>query len=158
MISKRYDSLFMRLAGRFDWRWIKAQAMAESNLYPRAVSPVGAMGLMQIMPATWAEICQQLGLDDNPYDPETNIKAGVYYMGRMYDIWRQEVGIERLRFAWGSYNAGAGNILKAQSIARPTYLWSSIVKTLPQVTGEHATETINYVKRIEENYEKLTMG
>lgn len=142
-----------------DWRWFKAQAMAESNIEPLAVSPVGAVGVMQLMPGTSKEMAGILGVEDLPLMPHINIRMGVCYLKRCWDIWQAETGIERLRFAWGSYNAGPGNILKAQKVAVKNGLapdrWVSIAQVLHQVTGHHAMETIGYVSQIERNFERL---
>ncbi|WP_206243575.1 lytic transglycosylase domain-containing protein [Novosphingobium terrae] len=64
-------------------------------------SSAGAMGLMQLMPHTWASIRQTLNLGPNPYDPHDNIVAGAYYLRRMYDRF----GYPGL---FGAYNAGPG--------------------------------------------------
>jgi membrane-bound lytic murein transglycosylase F len=140
-----------------DWRWFKAQAMAESSLRPRVVSPAGARGIMQLMPGTFEDCKKQLDLPDaDPFDPLIGIKMGIYYDLRMWRIWKQESDLERLRFMFGSYNAGAGNIIKAQRLASPTHLWWAVAKELPRVTGiGHARETTQYVKRIEAFYWKL---
>ncbi len=131
------------------WHWFKAQAIAESSLNPLAVSPVGAQGLMQLMPGTRKEVAAELGIRvPNPYDPETNIKMGIYYDRKMWDIFKKEEGLERLCFMLGAYNAGAGNIIDAQELTSKPNIWKSIVAVLPQVTDEHAMETINYVDRI----------
>ena len=57
-----------------------------------------------------------------------------------------------LAFMFGSYNAGKGNILKTQKIAKSKgmdpNIWSSIEKTLIRVTGRHSKETIGYVDKI----------
>lgn len=142
---------------RVDWRWFKAQAMAESALDSKAVSPAGARGIMQMMPATFEECKRKLNLPDaDPFDPLIGIKFGVYYDLQMWRIWREERDIERLRFMFGSYNAGAGNIIKAQRLASPTHLWWAVAKELPRVTGiGHARETQLYVKRIESFYRQL---
>jgi hypothetical protein len=50
-------------------------------------SPVGAMGLMQVMPQTYDELRDQYRLSDDPYDPHDNILAGAAYMREMYDIY-----------------------------------------------------------------------
>lgn len=140
----------------FDWRWIKAQGLAESGLNPKSVSPVGAKGIMQLMPATSAEISAALHLPDEMFDPLLNIKFGAYYDRRMWMMWRMERGMERLRFMFGAYNAGAGNILKAQQLASPTDQWWAVAKALPRVTGiGNARETVNYVKRIEAYHQEL---
>lgn len=65
--------------------WIFAVMQRESGGIPRAVSPAGAMGLMQIMPATWAELRAQYGLGADPYDPHDNILAGAAYLREMHD-------------------------------------------------------------------------
>jgi membrane-bound lytic murein transglycosylase MltF len=58
---------------------------AESGGDARAVSPKGAMGLMQIMPETWATLRLRYGLGDDPFDPHDNIIAGAAYLRKLYD-------------------------------------------------------------------------
>jgi soluble lytic murein transglycosylase-like protein len=82
-------------------RWIWAVMRAESGGDPRAVSPKGAMGLMQIMPATWAELSARHGLGADPYDPRDNILAGAAYLREM----RERYGAPGLLAA---YHAGPG--------------------------------------------------
>lgn len=146
-------------AASFDWLLLKAQGIAESNLNPKAKSPVGAMGIMQLMPGTAAECARALYLPNLPWDSQTNIHFGAFYLKRMWSIFKAERGLERLRFAFGAYNAGAGNIIKAQQVASqrglPTDTWASIAHCLPSVTGRHAKETIGYVARIERIYARL---
>ncbi|MES1973330.1 MAG: lytic transglycosylase domain-containing protein [Pseudomonadota bacterium] len=86
--------------------WIEQVMQAESGgktvLNGRPiVSPAGAMGLMQLMPGTWAEMRDALGLGRDPFDPRDNILAGTAYLRRMYD-----------RFGYpgmfAAYNAGPG--------------------------------------------------
>lgn len=153
-MTDQYDHYFRLYGGIYfgdlvDWPWFKAQAIAESGLNPTAVSPAGACGIMQLMPPTSAEIARQLWVNDHPFVPKINILMGIHYMHRMWSIWGDEKGIERLRFSLASYNAGAGNIIKAQKLAIKKDQWSSLVQVLPEVTGSHALETIRYVKRIE---------
>lgn len=153
-MTTRYDDFFKLYAAMFfddlvAWPWFKAQAMAESNLRVDAVSPAGAQGLMQLMPATAAEMARLLYLDPPDLcNPRTNILLGIAYSKRMWDVWKAEEGLERLCFAFASYNAGMGNILKAQSLADVSDQWASLVKVLPRVTGHHAQETITYIQRI----------
>lgn len=66
-------------------RWIYLVMRIESAGYPRAVSPKGAMGLMQIMPATWADLRARYALGDDPFAPRDNIMAGAAYLREMYD-------------------------------------------------------------------------
>ena len=61
-------------------QWIRAVMRAESGGVPSVTSPAGAMGLMQIMPATWAGLRRRYGLGADPYEPHDNILAGVAYM------------------------------------------------------------------------------
>ncbi len=70
--------------------WIDAVIRAESagcetvNGKP-TTSPAGAMGLMQLMPATWREYRRRLGLSDDPFDPHDNILAGAAYLRDLYE-------------------------------------------------------------------------
>jgi|GEM_PF-3630511 len=84
-----------------DPRLIAAVIRAESGYDPGAVSPRGAQGVMQIMPATQRE----LGLDD-PFDPEANVEAGSRYLRQQLDRFGS------LELALAAYNAGPGNVLK----------------------------------------------
>jgi soluble lytic murein transglycosylase-like protein len=65
--------------------WISAVMGAESAGDVRAVSPRGAMGLMQIMPDTWSELRMRYGLGSDPFDPRDNILAGAAYLREMHD-------------------------------------------------------------------------
>lgn len=86
--------------------WIERVMHAESGgrteLHGRPiVSRAGAMGLMQLMPGTWAEMRRRLGLGSDPHAPRDNILAGTYYLRLMYDRF----GYPGL---FGAYNAGPG--------------------------------------------------
>jgi len=65
--------------------WIRAVIQAESMGDAKALSSKGAMGLMQIMPETWADLRLRYGLGANPYDPHDNILAGAAYLGELHD-------------------------------------------------------------------------
>jgi hypothetical protein len=67
--------------------WIRAVMSVESRDQEMATSPVGAMGLMQVMPETYDEVRGEYGLGEDPYDPYNNIVAGAAYMREMYDIY-----------------------------------------------------------------------
>ncbi|HHL33121.1 MAG TPA: hypothetical protein ENJ30_02010 [Desulfobulbaceae bacterium] len=154
-MTNDYDHHFRLYAsiyfdGEVDWPWFKAQGVVESGLNPTAVSQAGAMGIMQLLPETAEEAAAELWVENKPFDPRRNILLGIHYMHKQWSIWKNEKGIERLRFALGAYNAGAGHIIKAQRLARTKDQWASIAAVLPEVTGRHARETIAYVKKVEE--------
>lgn len=79
--------------------WIKAVIQAESGGNPFAVSPKGAMGLMQIMPGTWHDLGIRYSLGANPYDPRASIFAGTAYLAELYARY----GYPNL---FAAYNAG----------------------------------------------------
>jgi len=154
-----YDTYFSKYSKRFfgpnfDWRYFKAQAVAESRLKEQARSYVGAVGLMQIMPRTFKEITRKNPrIKGTRKQPRWNIAAGIYYNRMLWNLWEAERPFtDKLNFMFGSYNAGKGSILKAQKKAggkglNPN-LWESIVEALPDVTGRRSKETIQYVRKI----------
>ncbi len=150
----RYDRWFRHYGHRFfaravDWRWFRAQAMAESGLDPDAVSPAGALGIMQLMPATSREMARRLGVRDLPLQPRTGIMLGIGYDRRLWGMWNEYGYDDRLRMTWASYNAGPGNIGRARRLAACADAWICVALVLDRVTGHHAGETIAYVRRIE---------
>lgn len=82
-------------------RWIWAVMRVESGGRVRAVSPKGAMGLMQIMPATWADLRTRHGLGADAFDPRDNILAGAAYLREMHDRYGSPGFL-------AAYNAGPG--------------------------------------------------
>ena len=81
--------------------WIRAVMRAESANDPHAVSSVGAIGLMQIMPRTWDQLRPTLALDDDPFVPRNNILAGTAYLRQMFDRYGSPGFL-------AAYNAGPG--------------------------------------------------
>lgn len=140
-----------------DWHWWKAQLYQESKLDPDAVSPVGASGLAQFMPATWTEITRQLGWSGiSAHAAGPAIVAGAVYMERGCKGWSSpRPAIDRLKLAQASYNAGFGNLLKAQKACGGPALYADISACLCGITGHHCKETLTYVTRIEIWKEKL---
>jgi len=150
---KRYSNEYF--GGRFDYYWFVAQAKQESRFDSLVVSPVGAIGLLQIMPNTWNDLT---GGKVSIYSAKYNIKYGIKYDKWLWDNWTSpRPFIDRISFMLGSYNAGIGSILSSQRIAKADSLqynyWISIEKTLHKVTGDkNSHETITYVKRIKKYY------
>ena len=148
----QYDRYFRKYAKHYfgphmDWRWFKAQGIAESNLRPDARSPAGAVGIMQILPGTFGDIKR-----NNPHlahieEPRWNIAAGIYYDRQLYRAWKKhDVPVqERLDFAFASYNAGLGTMSKAFRRARQQ---EGEVKAWSQLAPFAPGETRAYVARI----------
>ena len=105
-------------------QWIYAVMRAESAGRIGAVSSSGAMGLMQLMPGTWARQRARFGLGSDPFDPRDNIMAGTSYLREMYDSYGAPGFL-------AAYNAGPGRYRDWRDRGRP----------LP-------TETRAYVARI----------
>lgn len=110
--------------------WIWAIIRAESRGNPYAVSPAGAMGLMQIMPGTWRFERARLGLGNDPFDGRDNIMAGADYLRAM----RQRYGAVGMLAA---YNAGPGRYEDFRQRGRPLPMETVVyVRQLaPVVTG-----------------------
>lgn len=66
-------------------RWIRAVIQIESGGDEHAISPRGAMGLMQLMPGTWVELSVRYGFGLDPFDPRDNVFAGTAYLREMHD-------------------------------------------------------------------------
>ncbi|WP_231848688.1 lytic transglycosylase domain-containing protein [Sphingobium sp. SYK-6] len=93
--------------------WIWAVMRVESNGDVRAVSPAGAMGLMQIMPGTWAGLRARHRLGSNPFDMRDNIMAGAAYLRAMHDRYGNVTAM------LAAYNAGPGRYDEYLSRGRP---------------------------------------
>lgn len=66
-------------------QWVRAIMRVESGGNPSATSPAGAMGLMQIMPATWQALRRRYGLGADPYQPHDNVSGGVAFLRELLD-------------------------------------------------------------------------
>ena len=93
--------------------WIVAVLRAESAGDRRAVSSAGAMGLMQVMPDTWAGLRVRYQLGRDPYQPRDNIMAGTAYMRELWDRYGNVVAM------LAAYNAGPGRYDEHRSTGRP---------------------------------------
>jgi soluble lytic murein transglycosylase-like protein len=82
--------------------WIWAVMRVESRGVSHAVSPAGAMGLMQIMPATWTGLRTRYGLGPDPFNVRDNIMAGAAYLRELHDRYGNAAAM------LAAYNAGPG--------------------------------------------------
>lgn len=163
--ASQYDPIFRKYSKRyfsvaFDWRYFKAQAMAESDLDPRARSRVGARGLMQLMPSTYKAIATNRREFASIDDPEWNIAAGILHDRDTWRMWEKSVPADaRHPFMFGTYNAGEGPITRAAAAARAKKLdhaqWPSIEQVAPEIPRWRYRETLGYVRKIGTNYELL---
>ena len=92
--------------------WIYAVMRVESAGRIGAVSSAGAMGLMQLMPGTWARQRARFGLGADPFDPRDNIMAGTSYLREMYDSYGAPGFL-------AAYNAGPGRFEDWRDKGRP---------------------------------------
>lgn len=140
-----YQGLIQATAGA-RWPERAAQLKAESGFNPRAVSPCGARGLAQFMPASWkwAQDQRWVRPSDRPEDPAAAIKANDAYMR-----WLEARTSGRWDRALGAYNAGLLSIQRALRQVERTGLAGADawLRALPAVTGAHAAETQAYVAR-----------
>jgi len=137
---------------KFDPLMLAAQGYQESTLNQAAKSPVGAIGVMQLMPATGAEL--KVG---DIHQVEPNIHGGAKYMDQLMSNYFKDAKFDeqnRTLFAFASYNAGPGNISKMRKLAEKRGLdpdqWFNNVEI---VTGEKiGIETTTYVRNIFKYY------
>ena len=149
--TKQYDKLYRKYTKRYfgphiDWKWFKAQGIAESRLKAKAKSKAGAMGLMQIMPRTYAEIKSKNPFLKSIHTPKWNIAAALYYNKKLFKRWNYDFLMEdRLSFTFASYNAGYWGVKKAFNKASKKkgeiFFWDEVEDYVPR-------ETRHYVKKI----------
>jgi len=115
-----YDSLIAKASERYriDPALVKAVIKAESNFNHRAVSPVGARGLMQLMPATAAT----LQVTDS-FHPESNIDGGVRYLRYLMNLFNGN-----LPLVLAAYNAGENTVLRYNNRIPPFHETQTYVK------------------------------
>jgi soluble lytic murein transglycosylase len=164
-VKSRYGSIVRNHAQNFnvDPDLVMAVLLAESAGKPRAKSPAGARGLMQLMPATARELAAELGMSGpNLYDPDTNIELGTYYLAKMMaPSYRLDFGDlgdfgglsgggfdYQLELVLAAYNAGPGNVrkwIRGRSASGPAAV----------VRKAGVSETRKYVARVKKYMEIL---
>lgn len=111
--------------------WIWEVMRVESNGNARAVSSAGAMGLMQIMPATWGHLRARYGFGADPFNVRDNIMAGAAYLREMHDRYGDATAM------LAAYNAGAGRYDEHLSRGRPLPAETrAYIARLASITGD----------------------
>jgi membrane-bound lytic murein transglycosylase MltF len=154
-------ALFKKYGAKYDFDplMLAAQGYQESRLNQNAKSHVGAIGVMQLMPATGAEMkVGDIGLT------EANIHAGAKYMDQLMSKYFRDAHFSegnRPLFAFASYNCGAANVAKARTTAQnrgldPDKWFNNVELVIAQQIG---SETTTYVRNIYKYYVayKLTL-
>ena len=151
--------LFRKYSGQYDMDFLlmAAQAYQESQLNHGARSPVGAIGIMQVMPATGREL--KVG-DIRQLEP--NIHAGVKYMRQMIDTQFKDEPMDDLNkalFAFASYNAGPNRVRQLRGLAAKRGLDSNVwFGNVEQIAAERiGRETVTYVANIYKYYLAYTL-
>ena len=149
----RLRGMFVASASEYELEWVAllSQGYQESGLDQRVKSSVGAIGIMQLMPATAA--AAPISLPDIQR-PEVNVRAGAKYMRFLMDRYFADPGLpaaERLRFALAAYNAGPARVRKLRELTAQAGLdpdrWYGNVEIL---AARHVgQETVTYVANIE---------
>jgi soluble lytic murein transglycosylase-like protein len=112
--------------------YLQAIAKAESGFDPRAESPAGAQGLMQLMPA----IQRHFEVTD-PFDPKESVRAGEALL-------REEIErFKDLQLALAAYNAGSPAVYRAMKEAQSTR-WENISLHLPRETREYVPKVLGF--------------
>ena len=166
-----FDSLFRLYADSVcDWKMLAAIAYVESKFDTTAKSHRGAQGLMQIMPSTYHHLLAKMGVSDTmAQSVELDIRVAVKYIDDLGDLFNFINEKDRMNYILGSYNGGSNHIFDAMRIARKKginrYNWNSLSLVLaslsdPEVYNDSvcqfgafdATETLNYVRRVNRKY------
>jgi soluble lytic murein transglycosylase-like protein len=117
-------------------RWIRSVIQVESAGDERAISPRGAMGLMQLMPGTWVELSIRYELGVDPSDPRDNILAGTAYLRELHDRFGSAGFL-------AAYHAGSARYEQHLATGQPlppetTAYVAAVTALLDNEQGEHA--------------------
>ena len=122
--------------------WIRAVMQVESAGDGRALSPAGAMGLMQIMPGTWVTLQSRYGLGADPYDARDNILAGAAYLRELHDRYGSPGFL-------AAYNAGSAryedHLATGRALPAETQAYLAVVAPLLGDGAADGSRTIQAV-------------
>ncbi len=166
-----YDEAIKKAADKLNWDWrlLASQIYQESKFNPQAESWAGAVGLMQLLPAT----AEMYGASDL-YNPAQSISAGANYLKWLDKLWSPKIPDEeeRIKFILASFNVGQGHVLDARRLAKKygkdPQKWDDNVEDfiLKKSTAEfyldpvvksgycRGEEPVKYVREIMSRYDK----
>jgi membrane-bound lytic murein transglycosylase MltF len=157
---QRMVELFKKYAAQygFDWLMLEAQGYQESRLDQNVRSPAGAIGVMQVMPATGAAL--KVG---DITQTDANIHAGTKYMRQMLDTYFTDAKLDDLNrhlFAFAAYNAGPTRIVELRKEAAKRGLDPNVwFNNVEQIAAEKiGSETVTYVRNIYKYYIAYTLA
>lgn len=132
--------------------WIRAIIRVESAGDPSATSPAGAMGLMQIMPETWAGLRVRYRLGNDPYDPRDSILAGAAYLREMHDRYGSPGFL-------AAYNAGPGRYEEylAGGRALPAETRAYVSALAPLIDAEEIDSTISIAAAVPQSWTRAPL-
>lgn len=162
----KWEDLFKKHAGKFDWRLIAALSYQESHWNPTATSPTGVRGMMMLTLPT----AKLVGVK-NRLDPEQSIWGGVKYLQRIVERVPDSIPEhEKIWFALASYNVGYGHMLDARRLTRSQNgnpdSWADVKERLPLLKQRkyysktrygyaRGDEARNYVENIRRYYQSI---
>ncbi|PMO64211.1 lytic transglycosylase F [Vibrio breoganii] len=162
----KWEPLFQKYAGEFDWRLIAALAYQESHWNPDAKSPTGVRGMMMLTLPT----AKSVGVTDR-LDPEQSIRGGADYLRKIVNRIPDSINQhEKIWFALASYNVGYGHVMDARRITKAQGadpdLWSDVKTRLPLLRKKgyyeytrygyaRGDEALNYVENIRRYYQSI---
>jgi membrane-bound lytic murein transglycosylase F len=169
-----FDDLFRKAAQevQLDWRLLAAVARTESRFDPLAASGFGAVGLMQLVPATARQVGKLRGSDAEVLaklrDPEANVRMGAVYLRWLLQRFPppEVAEADRIRLALAAYNVGLGHVRDAQALAaglgQDPHRWFGQVEEALRLKAQprwhertrygfcRAEEPIAYVRKVED--------
>jgi membrane-bound lytic murein transglycosylase MltF len=154
---QRLVEIFRKYGGTysFDYLMLMAQGYQESQLDQARRSPRGAVGIMQLLPATAKD--KSVGISGIDKDPDRNVEAGAKYLRHLIDVYIGNDGLtqkDRQLFAFAAYNAGPGNLRKFREKAKtmgldPNVWFGNVENGAAAIVGR---ETVQYVSNIYKYY------
>ncbi|MEF9930872.1 MAG: transglycosylase SLT domain-containing protein [Bacteroidales bacterium] len=166
-----YDNYIKKYAPllNWDWRLLASLIYQESKFKVGVSSSMGAIGLMQIKES----IANKYGIDDI-YNPESNIKAGVFHLQRLQNLYRKmgADSINTIKLSLAAYNAGEGRLDDCMNVAalhgKNPLIWQDIVEIIPLMREKDfhvvkfgkfsGKETLSFVDNIINRYDKYSLS